>query len=90
MWSLRLKWLKNKAYSSFCRVIFSGRYSIAQIAGWIILFYICLIQVKFVSLPRSLKRSGALLGSNSMRNKIAQNDKHGQESLMMGLLFFHA
>jgi hypothetical protein len=41
-------------------------------------------------LPRSLKHSGALLGSNSMRNRTVQNDKHGQESLFVGLLLFHA
>ena len=36
----------------------------------------------------SLKHREALLGSNSMRNRIVQNDKHGQELLSTRLLFF--
>jgi len=39
-------------------------------------------------LQRSLKHSGALLGSNLMRNKTAQNDKYGQGSLSMRPLHF--
>ena len=57
------------AYSSFCRVISRGCCSIAQIAGWIFLLHICPIRAKYVPLHSSLKHSGALLGSNSMRNR---------------------
>ncbi len=41
--------------------------SIGQIAGWS-------FQKSLVLLPRSMKRSGALLGSNSVRNRTAVND----------------
>ena len=41
--------------------------TIGQIAGWP-------NEKRFVSLPRSLKHSGALLGSNPVRNKTAVND----------------
>ena len=77
------------AYSSICRIYLSSRYSIAQIAGWLFPFFLLSNQMDFVPLPRSLKRSGALLGSNSMRNRTAQIDRNEQESLL-GFLLFHS
>ena len=48
------------------QAIFCIRCSIAQIAGW----FIRSIQGVYLPLLCSLKHSGALLGSNSMRNRI--------------------
>ena len=49
---------------------------------------ICVCQIMSLPLYRSLKHSGALLGSNPMRNRTAQNDRNGQELLSSGLLLF--
>ena len=46
--------------------------SIGQIARWP-------NEKSFVSLPRSLKHSGALLGSNPVRNRAAVNDDKSWE-----------
>ena len=80
---------ENSAYSSFCMVILSSRYSIAQIAWWIFLLHYFPFDIKVVPLSCSPKHSGALLGSNSMRNKAVRIDKYGQESLSTWLLLFH-
>ena len=78
------------AYSSNCRLILSARYSIAQIAGCILSSDFWCSANGFIPLLRSLKHSGALLGSNFMRNRTAQIDRNGQESLSTRLLLFHS
>ena len=64
------------AYGSICVVFFSWYVSMGQIAWWIFCFKIWRIKNNIVPLHRNPKHSGALLGSNSMRNTIARNDKH--------------
>ena len=85
----QLKTIKNKifyklssenrffsAYRSNCRIFKATCMSIGQIAGCDIPVEICVNNNLFISLLCSLKRSRALLGSNSVRNRAVYTRLH--------------